>query len=161
MPDKILISACLLGERVRYDGGDNRVIHQQLQRWQQENRLVPICPEVTGGLPIPRPPAEISQGDGHSVLQGEARVISIHGDDVTDSFLAGAKAALALAQKHQCRFALLAARSPSCGNNQIYDGHFNGQLVDGAGTTAAMLQQAGIEVFNPEQIDALIERLTA
>ncbi|EAR09562.1 DUF523 domain-containing protein [Reinekea blandensis] len=159
MTAKILVSACLLGDRVRYDGADNSVSNDWLQRWKEEGRLVPVCPEVSGGLPIPRPPSEIQGGNGEDVLSQQASIVDIHGRDVTREFLVGAEQALATAQKYGCRFALLAARSPSCGNEQIYDGTFSGALIPGAGATAALLKQNGIQVFNQAQIVALAEQL--
>lgn len=156
---RILISACLLGERVRYDGHDNHVANRWLQRWQAENRLVTVCPEVSGGLPVPRPPAEIQRGDGEDVLARESAIIDIHGVDVTDAFVTGAHNALATAQKYDCRFALLAARSPSCGNQQVYDGTFSGRLVAGSGVTATLLSRHGIRVFNQDQIEELAQAL--
>jgi uncharacterized protein YbbK (DUF523 family) len=156
---KILISACLLGDRVRYDGDDNGVDSVILRRWQKEGRLVSVCPEVAGGLSIPRAPAEIQQGDGHQVIQGLAQIITVKGDDVTSAFLRGAKMALAMANEHRCRFAVLAARSPSCGNDGIYDGTFSHQLVAGMGVTASLLTQHHIEVFNQSQIAQLADRL--
>ena len=140
---KILVSACLLGDPLRYDGGDNRVDHPLLQQWHREDRLIAICPETTGGLPTPRPAAEIRNG----------RVWTQAGKDVTAAFERGAEAALELCRQHRIRLALLAARSPSCGNENIYDGRFSGRLVSGAGITAARLQAAGIRVFNPDQIE--------
>lgn len=159
MKHKILISACLLGQRVRYDGDDNLVVHDALDRWLQEGRLVPVCPEVMGGLPTPRPPAEIQGGDGADVMSGRIPVLTNEGTDVTREFIAGAEKALSIAQAEACRFAVMAARSPSCGNRNIYDGHFSGQLVPGMGTTASWLNQHGIEVFNQNEIEMLIKRL--
>lgn len=156
---RILISACLLGERVRYDGNANSATHPYLEQWQQTNRLVSLCPEMAGGLPTPRTPAEIIQTSGQEVLDGHAQVRTQNGVDVTDAFLAGAQHALAVAQKYDCRFALLAARSPSCGNEQIYSGEFNGRLVSGAGVTAQLLKNHGIEVFNQNQIEQLHSRM--
>ena len=158
--EKILISACFLGQRVRYDGGDNLIASEWLNEWQRQGRLVPVCPEMAGGLPAPRPPAEIQAGDGHSVWQGAARVRTIEQEDVTEIFIRGAQVALQKARQNRCRYALLAARSPSCGNGQIYDGHFADRLVDGFGVTAALLSQHGIEVFNETEIQQLVERMS-
>ena len=149
--DKILVSACLLGEPLRYDGGDNRFEHPLLQQWHREDRLIGICPETAGGLPTPRPAAEIRDG----------RVWTQAGEDVTYAFERGAEAALELCRLHHIRLALLAARSPSCGNEFIYDGRFRGRLIPGAGITAARLQAEGIRVFNPEQIEQAAEYLSA
>lgn len=151
---RILVSACLLGENVRYDGGNLFQDHPLINRWRNEGRIVPMCPEVAGGLPIPRPAAESWQGDGRSVLAGSANVITREGEDVTDAFIAGADAALRTAVAQNCVMAVLAARSPSCGNREIYDGSFSGTLIAGQGTAAARLTQAGIPVFNQFELSA-------
>lgn len=151
---RILVSACLLGEAVRYDGGHLLSTHPLFQQWHAEGKIVQVCPEVAGGLPVPRAAAETQGGDGTAVWSGSARVIARDGEDVTDAFLAGAKHALALAHRRNCRLAVLAAKSPSCGNREIYDGSFSGQLVAGQGTAAAHLEAAGIRVFNQYELDA-------
>lgn len=136
---------------MRYDGRDSNVGSELLTRLRAQGRVVTICPEVAGGLPIPRPPAEILGGDGHDVLAGEARVLTAT-DDVTDAYVTGARRALELAQQHNIKVAILKARSPSCGVRQIYDGTHSAQLRDGAGVTAALLREHGIEVFDEEQL---------
>jgi uncharacterized protein YbbK (DUF523 family) len=154
---KILISACLLGEKVRYDGKDSFCGHPVLQQWQQENRLVVICPEMAGGLPTPRPASQIvGDGGGAAVLQAKARVLSAEGVDSTVNYLQGAHKALQLAQKHSVVMAILKARSPSCGNSIIYDGSFSKSLVPGMGVTAALLTQHGFTVFNEEQVEEAV-----
>lgn len=152
--EKILVSACLLGQRVRYDGGgfDPR---QQLLDWQAQGRLVIVCPEVAGGLPTPRAPAEIPGGQGAQVLAGRLPVHTDQGEDVTAPFVRGAEHALALVRQHNIHYALLKARSPSCGNVENYDGSFSGLRVSGEGVTAAALRQEGVRVFNEEQLDEL------
>ena len=152
--EKLLISACLLGLRVRYDGGGFDPV-QLLLDWQSEGRLVVVCPEVAGGLPTPRPPAEIPGGQGALVLAGEQVVVTDQGEDVSAAFIRGAEQALALVRKHRIRYALLKARSPSCGNVENYDGSFSGVRVSGEGVTAAALRQAGGRVFNEEQLGEL------
>ncbi|MDN5926184.1 MAG: DUF523 domain-containing protein [Hyphomicrobiales bacterium] len=160
MMAKILVSACLLGRPVRYNGSARTVAHPALERWRQEGRLVSICPELTAGFSVPRPPAEIAEGrSGEAVLSNGARVIEATGADVTDLYVAGAQATLALAREHDCRFALLIDGSPSCGSGFIYDGAFAGRKHVGAGVTAALLRQHGIEVFAETEIDALQARL--
>jgi uncharacterized protein YbbK (DUF523 family) len=149
--EKLLVSRCLLGHKVRYDGGAHGP-YGLLQRWQEEGRVVPLCPEVAGGLPTPRPPAEIPGGQGGGVLDGTLPVLTDAGDDVTAAFVAGAEAALALVRKHGLRVAVLKARSPSCGNTHNYDGSFGGRLVEGEGVTAALLRRAGVMVFNEQQL---------
>lgn len=148
---KLLVSRCLLGHRVRYDGGAHGP-YDQLQQWQDEGRIVPLCPEVAGGLPTPRPPAEISGGQGGAVLDGCLPVLTNSGADVTKAFVAGAEIALRLVQQHGLRIAVLKARSPSCGNTHNYDGHFNGNLVEGEGVTSALLKRHGVMVFNESQL---------
>ena len=126
-----------------------------LLRWQAEGRLVPLCPEVFGGLPTPRPPAEIAGGQGARVLDGELAVLTVDGVDVSPAFLAGAREALRLCAEHGIRLAVLKARSPSCGVGQIYDGHFSGQLQAGDGLTALALRQAGVTLFTEADLAAL------
>lgn len=155
---KILVSRCLLGEQVRYDGGAHGPFGQ-LQRWMAEGRVVPLCPEVAGGLPTPRPPAEIPGGQGAEVLSGVRPVLTEAGEDVSAAFLRGAEVALALVRQHGIRIALLKARSPSCGNLENYDGSFGGVRVPGEGVTAAALRQAGVQVFNEDQLEAAASAL--
>lgn len=149
---KVLVSRCLLGHRVRYDGGAHGP-YDLLQQWLDEGRVVALCPEVAGGLPTPRPPAEIAGGQGAQVLDGRLPVLTIDGADVTSAFVAGAQQALALVHEHGIRLALLKARSPSCGNLENYDGSFRGVRVAGEGVTAALLRRAGVQVFNEQQLD--------
>lgn len=149
---KVLVSACLLGQRVRYDGGDDaRVEDEVLARWSAEGRVVPFCPEVAGGLSIPRPPAEIRGGDGRDVLAGRARVTTRE-RDVTEAFLAGAEAALRVARAQGVVAAVLKDRSPSCASRALYDGSFSGRRRPGMGVTAARLEAAGIRVFSEAEI---------
>jgi len=149
---KVMVSACLLGEPVRYDGASVPVRHPVLARWLQEGRVVPCCPEVAGGLPVPRPPAEIEGGaGGGAVLAGRARILDREGRDVTAPFRAGAEAALALARAEGVVLAVLKEGSPSCGSALIHDGAFGGHRVPGEGLTAALLRGAGIPVFNEDQ----------
>ena len=148
---KILVSRCLLGHRVRYDGGAHGPFGL-LERWQAEGRVVALCPEVAGGLPTPRAPAEIPGGQGSEVLDGRLPVLTVAGEDVSAAFVAGAEQALALVTQHGIRLALLKARSPSCGNRENYDGSFSGTRVAGEGVTAALLRRAGVRVFNEDQL---------
>ncbi len=149
---KILISACLTGERVRYDNRSFSITAPILLAWQREGLLVSVCPEVIGGLGIPRPPAEISGGSGKGVLQGKSRIINRAGDDVTPRFIRGAKQALSLAKSHQVSMAILKAKSPSCGSELVYDGSFTGRLVKGKGVTAALLEENAIPVFSEKEL---------
>ena len=152
-PDKagslLLVSACLVGIPCRYDGGS--CPNSQLQAWAVQGHILPLCPEVLGGLPTPRPPAEIRGGDGGDVLEGWARVMNTEGKDVTAEFLVGAKKALRIAQRWNIKEAILKARSPSCGVDRIHDGSFSGRLIEGDGVTAALLKREGIIVKNEEE----------
>lgn len=160
MPPKILISACLLGRPVRYDGKGKPLADPRIERCKAEGRLVGFCPEQAGGLPTPRPPAEIEGGmSGEDVLAGRARVMEVTGGDVTDAFVEGGKKAVAFAREQDCRFALLIDGSPSCGSGFIYDGSFSGTRHPGFGVTAALMRAAGISVFSDRQIDELFASL--
>lgn len=156
---KILVSRCLLGHRVRYDGGASGPF-DQLQQWLDEGRVVPLCPEVAGGLPTPRAAAEIPGGQGSEVLEGQAAVITTDGEDVSAQFLSGAFQALELVQKHDIRIAVLKAYSPSCGNLLIYDGTFSGVKVSGEGVTAALLKRHGVQVFSELELPQAAAALT-
>lgn len=153
MTAKILVSACLLGQPVRYDGKANdskvQAFQQQINQWQQQGRLVSVCPEMLGGLPTPRPAAEI-RGD---------QIITRNGDNVSEAFRLGAAKTLQQAQQHQVIAALLAARSPSCGSDSVYDGSFSGRLIAGRGITAELLEQQGIRCFSPETFRQLTDYL--
>lgn len=147
-----MVSACLLGQPVRYHGGDAPCPSAVLDRWRAEGRVVAACPETAAGLPVPRPPAEIAGGDGAQVLAGTAMVSDRSGADLTPAFLGGARLTLALAQAEGVRVAVLKDGSPSCATSYIYDGTFRGQRDQGQGVTAALLSQAGIRVFSEAQI---------
>nr|WP_320011367.1 DUF523 domain-containing protein [uncultured Desulfobulbus sp.] len=133
-PPRCLVSACLLGLCTRYDGKSKPssacVQHLAPFHW------IPVCPEQLGGLPTPRSPAQLIDGDGHAVLAGTARVIDKQGIDRTSAFIQGAHMVLSLAQMQQVTYAFFKARSPSCG------------LSPTAGVTTALLQQHGIEVIS-------------
>lgn len=145
--ERILVSACLLGQPVRYDGRSKRRDDQILRQWQAEGRLVSCCPEIAGGLPVPRPPAEITvRGDVPEVRTQD-------GTDVTGFFSRGAEDTLAVAQRHGIRMAVLKDGSPSCGSSRIYDGTFSGNSVPGTGMTTALLERHGIRVFSENELD--------
>ena len=156
---QILVSACLLGEPVRYDGRSKSHDDARLRRLQREGRVVAFCPECAGGLGVPRPAAELDGGDGDAVLDGRARVATEAGADVTAAFVAGAEAALARCRQHGIRVAVLTESSPSCGSGRVYDGSFERRAIDGAGVTAALLRRHGIEVYNQFELDAAMRRL--
>ena len=148
---KVLVSACLLGDRVRYNGASASASSAILTQWIDEGRVVPFCPEVAGGLGVPRPAAEISGGTGEAVLDGHASVMTGSGADVTDHFRRGAELALAAARAQNVRVAILKDGSPSCGSGSIYDGTFSGRKHTGHGVTTALLERHGIRVFSEAQ----------
>ena len=139
----IAVSACLLGVCCRYKG-DGKASERILEL-AKRHTLVGICPEQLGGLATPRAPAE----------QFDGRVITNEGNDVTSAFEAGAKAALRLIKLANAEFAILKARSPSCGSGRVYDGTFSGVLTDGDGVTARLFKENGIKVFSEEELDSL------
>ena len=151
--EKVLISSCLLGECVRYDGKGGTLGQDFLNCLTRDFELVPFCPECAGGLPTPRPPAEILGGEGSDVLAGDAQVTTAGGDDVTVQFVVGARAALECCQKEQIAICVLKERSPSCGSGYIYDGSFNKTLRPGRGVTAALLASEGVNVFSDEEFE--------
>jgi len=157
--NRILISACLLGDPVRYDGKAKKLDHSGIEALLAQDRVIGFCPEVGGGLPVPRPAAEIQFGDGAAVLTNETSVKTRDGEDVSPYFIAGAHRALALCREFDIRVAIMTESSPSCGSSQIYDGRFERRLVDGSGVTVALLRQHGIEVFNQFQLDAALRHL--
>jgi uncharacterized protein YbbK (DUF523 family) len=132
----------LVGEKVRYNAEHKKIQDRIFEKWIKEGRLISICPEMAGGLPTPRPPSEIIQ----------SRVLTKTGEDVTQQFKRGAEISLQQCQAHGMRMAILKAKSPSCGNNEIYDGTFSGRTILGSGVTANLLQRTGIRVFNENQI---------
>lgn len=139
---RILVSACLLGVHCRYDGRDNGT--EAVMALAKDHTLIPVCAEQLGGLPTPRPPVEWS-GD---------RAWNTQGEDCTEAFRRGAEEVLHLARLSGCQLAVLKARSPSCGNRQIYDGQFRKQLIDGMGATARLLSENGIPVINETEVEA-------
>lgn len=146
---KVLVSACLLGQPVRYDGQSKGIVSDWLAELGAEGRVLAFCPEVAGGLPTPRPPAE---------RQGEL-VVTASGLDVTAEFARGAVLALETCQQQGIRFALLKEGSPSCGCGRIYNGRFEGQSVAGEGMTTALLRRHGIAVFSEDQLSELASAL--
>jgi uncharacterized protein YbbK (DUF523 family) len=124
-----------------------------VQQLAEGARLVPVCPEVVGGLGTPRDAAEIVDGDGAAVLDGTARVMTAEGDDVTAAYRRGAAAAVDLARAVGATRAVLKARSPSCGAGAVYDGTFSRTQRAGSGVTAAALRSAGIDVVSDEELE--------
>ncbi|EEW53878.1 DUF523 domain-containing protein [Limosilactobacillus antri] len=146
----ILLSSCLAGFNVRYDGGNAR---QPLAvKLLALGAAITVCPEIMAGFATPREPAEIQGGTGADVLTGRARVVTRSGRDVTAAYLAAAQRVLAIAQKQRVTVAYLKQKSPACGTREVYDGSFTGQRIAGSGVTAALLRQHGIQVFGDEAL---------
>lgn len=148
---KILVSACLLGCPVRYDGTSKPIAHSVLHRWHANGWLVPFCPEHAGGLPTPRPAAE---------LQADGRVLTREGADVTAAFLSGAEQALSICQQQKIKYALLKESSPSCGSSNVYDGRFRDRKIPGEGITGRLLREHGILVFPEQRVHELFTLLS-
>lgn len=145
-----MCSACLVGFTCRYDGqekGQSRVTAALAGK-----HVVPVCPEEAGGLGTPRPPADLTGGDGGAVLTGVARVVTDAGHDVTDAFRAGARAAIDAAQAHGATVALLKARSPSCGTSTVW---IDDELRPGLGVAAAALAERGLVVLSEEDLPVI------
>ena len=140
--EPILISACLLGAKCRYDGKSKPLSDEKIEELDRRYTLIPVCPEQLGGLPTPRLPCEIQGG----------RVIRKDGVDVSESYLRGAEETLRLLRLFGIKKALLKAKSPSCGAGKIYNGSFSGTLTDGDGITAALLKANGVEVLSEDDI---------
>lgn len=142
--ERILISACLVGDNVKYDGGNNKspLIDKLLEKYE----LIPFCPEVEGGLKTPRSPSEIK----------DDRVINQEGQDVTMAFERGAELAFNICLFLKIKKVILKERSPSCGSNEIYDGSFSHKVISGMGITARYLKEKGIEVYTENDIDSLL-----
>jgi uncharacterized protein YbbK (DUF523 family) len=158
---RVLVSSCLLGEKVRYHGEDAACESSVLEHWLLEGRVVAACPELAAGLSVPRNPAEISGGDGAAVLEGSARVFDSAAAELTSSFLQGARATLATAYERNVRLAVLKDGSPSCASTYIHDGTFRGQRDPGQGVTTALLGREGIRVFNERQWEEAARYLAA
>lgn len=144
MKEKLLISACLTGHKCKYSGGDNYCPAVEALRARYE--LIEVCPEVDGGLPTPRVPAE---------RQGE-RVVNREGADVTAQYRRGAELALAAAKANGCIGAVLKERSPSCGCGEIYDGTFTKALIPGMGVAAQLLRENGVAIYGESRIKDLL-----
>ncbi|MBQ5851341.1 MAG: DUF523 domain-containing protein [Lachnospiraceae bacterium] len=143
----ILVSACLLGVHCRYDG--NGVLQEEIKQLSKEHHLIPVCPEIFGGLATPRDPAE---------RIGEC-VITKKGEDVTAQYTKGAEEVLQLCKFYDCHYAILKERSPSCGYGKIYDGAFCGTLIEGNGVTAQLLADYGVEIYVESKISELCSKI--
>lgn len=161
---KILISACFLSNPVRYDGTaydiENKVSLETLSiisRWQEQGRLLAICPEMSGGLPVPRPAAEIIPTQAMQAKRVQTKRVQVKtqsGVDVSNEFIRGAQSALALCQAENIKLAVLTESSPSCGSSWIYDGQFSRNKISGEGVTTALLREYGIKVFSQFELSA-------
>lgn len=143
----IIVSACLLGSKVRFDG-TSKLVQAALALTEFYN-VIPICPEMDSGMSVPRDPSEIRDG----------KVISNRGKDVTSYYIKGARMALEAAMKHKVKLAVLKDRSPSCGSQFIHDGLFDNKVIKGQGLTASLFISHGIDVISENQLDALIKNL--
>ena len=142
--EKILISACLVGDNVKYNGGNN--LSPKIDALLEKYELIPFCPEVEGGLSTPRTPAE----------RVRDRVINQGGEDVTDAYLRGAELAFNICLFLKIKRVILKEKSPSCGSKIIYDGSFSHKEIPGMGVTAEYLKEKGIEVYSEDEIDSLL-----
>ena len=156
----ILVSACLVGCRSRYDAAVTAFRDDRLEQWLADGLVLPFCPETAGGLPVPRPPSEIANGAGPEVLAGDAQVLTCTGADVTANFVDGARLALAAVRHLGIGAALFKEGSPSCGTSRIYDGSFRGRRVPGRGVTAALLADHGVTLFNEDNLAHLADWLS-
>ncbi len=153
-PRTILVSACLLGLKTRYDGetrGNDAVIDfLEAGNWLP----IPVCPEQLGGLPTPRPAAEFKTGDGNALLAGNGLLLDCLGVDVSAAFLLGAEQTVEIANRCNCSIALLKEKSPSCGVNNVY---CNGELITGSGVTTTRLRKNGVNLYS--EVDLVDGRL--
>ncbi len=146
----ILVSACLMGDKCKYNGGDN--YNQKVIDFLKGKEYLEFCPELMGGLSAPRPPAEIRGGNSLDVLNNKARVLNNTGEDNTKAFIKGAEAALKLAKENNAELIILKERSPSCGVNIIYDGSFKHKIIPGSGVTAGLLKENGFKTLSEEDL---------
>ncbi|RBW67871.1 DUF523 domain-containing protein [Bacillus taeanensis] len=153
----ILVSSCLAGLKVRYNGTD--CLHNKIKKLVEENKAMTVCPELLGGFSTPREPAEIVGGSGEDVLNEKAKVITVSGEDVTGQYIKGAYETLKIAQEVGALLVVLKENSPSCGSAMIYNGTFKGEKIAGSGVTAALLQQNGIKVVSEENIFEMIKEI--
>ncbi|MDO7469475.1 DUF523 domain-containing protein [Acinetobacter baumannii] len=147
----LLISACLIGEPVRYDG--RSCLHTALKQLFLNKKAHALCPELLGGFTTPRLPAEIVGGTGQDVLDGKAKILDSSGLDVTELYLKGAYRTLDIARQIQATCVVLKENSPSCGSQKIYNGTFQGEKITGVGITTALLQRHGFEVISENEIE--------
>ncbi len=138
---KIAVSACLLGTNCKYNGGNNR--NEAVLRFLEGKEVLPVCPEVAGGLPVPRVPMELRNGEAWNA----------HGENVNEAMKKGVEETLAMLAKENIDLVVLQSRSPTCGVNQIYDGSFSGRLIDGQGLLAKALLESGYRVVDAGNVE--------
>lgn len=146
----ILVSSCLAGFKVRYNGTDS--LDDRILNLLSENKAITVCPELLGGFSTPREPAEIVGGDGEDVLDGKAIVVEKSGKDVTELYINGAYLTLKKAQELRATTIILKEYSPSCGSSLIYNGEFKGNKITGIGVTTALLKRNGLKVISEENL---------
>ena len=150
MKNKYIVSACLLGKNCKYSGGNN--LCPEIIKFLEDKEYYEICPEVDGGLPTPRFPSEIINGDAKEVILGNNKVINSNGDNVTKEFITGAEKAVSFAKVNNITHAILKSNSPSCGVKEVYDGSFSKKRVQGLGVSALMLKEEGIELIDSDDL---------
>ena len=139
--EKVLVSACLVGENCKYNGGNNK--KEKILEFLKDKEVILVCPEVMGGMSTPRAKSEILND----------KVVSEFGDDVSEHFIKGANIALTKAIENNIDYAILKEKSPSCGSKKIYNGEFNGTLIEGAGVFASLLKEKGIKILTEEDFE--------
>ena len=139
--EKVLVSACLVGENCKYNGGNNK--REKIIEFLKDKEVILVCPEVMGGMTTPRPKSEILND----------KVVSEYGNDVSEYFVKGATIALNKAIENHVDYAILKEKSPSCGSKKIYNGEFNGTLIEGAGVFASLLKEKGIKILSEEDFE--------
>lgn len=145
---KVIVSACLAGDNCKYNGGNN--LNQKMMDFLKSHEIIKVCPEVLGGLPTPRPSAEIVGG----------QVMNTEGKNITKEFTLGAQIAFEIVKKKNPELIILQSRSPSCGIKQIYDGTFSGHKISGHGLFAALCIEAGYKILDIEDIDEYLSTAT-
>ncbi|PFN76437.1 hypothetical protein COJ85_32760 [Bacillus sp. AFS076308] len=150
----ILVSSCLAGLEVRYNG--SHCLDEKIHELIEKKQAITVCPELLGGLSTPREPAEIIGGNGGDVLDGKAKVVNQSGMDVTEQFVKGAYVTLRSAQELNATVVILKENSPSCGSSMIYNGEFKGEKIIGEGVTAALLRRNDIEVVSEKNLAEIL-----
>ncbi|MEH7351822.1 DUF523 domain-containing protein [Gottfriedia acidiceleris] len=153
----ILVSSCLAGLEVRYNGSHS--LDNRIRKLLQEKKAISVCPELLGGFSTPREPAEIIGGDGEDVLDGKAKVVEKSGRDVTELYIKGAYDTLNKAQEVNATIIVLKEYSPSCGSTMIYNGEFKAKKIVGNGVTTALLKRHGLRVISEEKLNDILDEI--